>query len=231
MSNIAEVRKVFRSSKLGQIAGCFVVEGAIRKGAHVCVIRGTGTDARVVWDGTLKDLRRFKDDVSEVRENFECGIRLPGCDLQEGDRIAEVDPVALGLPPQNEKASAAWLKAVKADFDIEGGDPFTRGWEASRAYFHFADDLGEGAAQENQPTKEVGMPEPMISFEFYTHGLDSEGKLQHLTHTIRTWKPVALALARQVYSMPHAHERISIDGTFVDGLSEEDRAFVVGDDA
>lgn len=91
MSNIAEVRKVFRSSKLGQIAGCFVSEGAIRKGTHVCAIRGSGTDARVIWAGTLNDLRRFKDDVSEVREGFECGIRLPGCDLQEGDLIKEVE--------------------------------------------------------------------------------------------------------------------------------------------
>lgn len=81
---MVEIRKVFRSSKLGNIAGCFVEQGVVRRNAHVRLSR----DGIVLWQGELASLRRFKDDVREVRENFECGIKLQGYDdIKEGDRL------------------------------------------------------------------------------------------------------------------------------------------------
>ena len=78
------VRKVFRSSKLGNIAGCFVEQGIVRRNASVRLSR----DGIVRWQGELDSLRRFKDDVKEVRENFECGLKLRGFDdLKDGDRL------------------------------------------------------------------------------------------------------------------------------------------------
>jgi translation initiation factor IF-2 len=81
---MVEVRKVFRSSKLGNICGCFVEQGVVRRNAHVRLSR----DGIVLWQGELSSLRRFKDDVKEVRENFECGIKLSGYDdVKDGDRL------------------------------------------------------------------------------------------------------------------------------------------------
>ncbi|MDC3379258.1 translation initiation factor IF-2, partial [Planctomycetota bacterium] len=79
-----EVRKVFKSSKLGMIAGCFVEDGIVRRDAQIRLVR----DGIVLWQGGLDSLRRFKDDVKEVRENFECGIKLRNYDnIQSGDRL------------------------------------------------------------------------------------------------------------------------------------------------
>ena len=70
----AEIREIFRSSKVGNIAGCWVTSGVIRRNAKVRLIR----DGAVVVDNTdLSSLKRFKDDASEVREGFECGLTLP----------------------------------------------------------------------------------------------------------------------------------------------------------
>ncbi|MCO5167188.1 MAG: translation initiation factor IF-2 [Planctomycetes bacterium] len=81
---MVEIRKVFRSSKLGNIGGCFVEQGVVRRNAHVRLSR----DGIVLWQGELASLRRFKDDVREVRENFECGIKLAGYDdIKDGDRL------------------------------------------------------------------------------------------------------------------------------------------------
>lgn len=67
---IAEVRDVFRSPKLGAIAGCMVTEGVIKRNHPIRVLR----NHVVIYEGTLESLRRFKDDVSEVKQGFECGI-------------------------------------------------------------------------------------------------------------------------------------------------------------
>ena len=88
----AEVRKVFRVSKVGTIAGCLVLDGVIQRSAKVRLLR----DNVVVWEGGLASLRRVKDDVSEVKNGFECGIGLERFqDIKEGDviesfRIVEV---------------------------------------------------------------------------------------------------------------------------------------------
>ena len=67
---LAEVKDVFRSSKLGAIAGCLVVEGHVKRANPIRVLR----DNVVVFEGELESLRRFKDDVSEVQSGTECGI-------------------------------------------------------------------------------------------------------------------------------------------------------------
>ncbi len=80
----AEIRQVFRASKLGNIAGCHVIEGKITRNALVRLIR----DGVVVHEGKLASLKRFKDDVREVSSGFECGILLEGYnDIAEGDLI------------------------------------------------------------------------------------------------------------------------------------------------
>jgi len=81
---LAEVREVFRSSKFGTIAGCMVVEGSVRRGNPIRVLR----DNVVIYNGELESLRRFKDDVTEVRSGMECGIGIKNYnDLKAGDQI------------------------------------------------------------------------------------------------------------------------------------------------
>ena len=89
----AEIRALFRSSKVGNIAGCMVTEGVIRRNAKVRVIR----DGAVVADSLdLASLRREKDDVSEVREGFECGLVLRNFqDIKEGDVIEAFEMVEI----------------------------------------------------------------------------------------------------------------------------------------
>jgi translation initiation factor IF-2 len=78
----AEVRALFRVSRLGTIAGCMVTTGVVRRGAQVRVVR----EGTVVYETTIAQLKRFKDDVREVAEGFECGILLAGFnDVKEGD--------------------------------------------------------------------------------------------------------------------------------------------------
>ncbi|HZV77459.1 MAG TPA: translation initiation factor IF-2 [Candidatus Babeliales bacterium] len=80
----AEVRQVFKVSRVGTIVGCYVTSGKITRNAKVRVVR----DAAVVFDGEIESLRRFKDDVREVAEGFECGIQIARFqDLKEGDVI------------------------------------------------------------------------------------------------------------------------------------------------
>jgi translation initiation factor IF-2 len=82
----AEVRALFKVSRLGTIAGCMVTSGTVRRGARVRVVR----DGTVIYETSIAQLRRFKDDVREVSEGFECGILLDGFnDVKEGD-ILEV---------------------------------------------------------------------------------------------------------------------------------------------
>ncbi|MDX1381647.1 MAG: translation initiation factor IF-2, partial [Xanthomonadales bacterium] len=81
---LAEVKEVFRSSKLGAIAGCLVVEGVVRRHNPIRVLR----DNVVVFEGELESLRRFKDDVKEVQSGTECGIGVKQYnDVKEGDQI------------------------------------------------------------------------------------------------------------------------------------------------
>jgi translation initiation factor IF-2 len=92
----AQIREVFTVSKVGKVAGCRVVDGLIRRGARLRLIR----DDVVIHDGAMGSLRRFKDDVREVREGFECGIGIEGYnDIREGDVIEayEVEQVARTL--------------------------------------------------------------------------------------------------------------------------------------
>jgi translation initiation factor IF-2 len=78
----AEVRQLFRASKIGTIAGSFVTEGKVTRGAKVRVVR----DGTVIYDTTIESLRRFNDDAREVTSGFECGIVLTNFqDLHEGD--------------------------------------------------------------------------------------------------------------------------------------------------
>ncbi len=81
---LAEVREVFRSPKLGAIAGCMVVEGNIKRSNPIRVLR----ENVVIYEGELESLRRFKDDVNEVRNGMECGIGVKNYnDVKEGDQI------------------------------------------------------------------------------------------------------------------------------------------------
>ncbi|MBC5810436.1 MAG: translation initiation factor IF-2 [Candidatus Eremiobacteraeota bacterium] len=80
----AEVREVFKVSKIGTIAGCYVQSGKLTRSAKVRILR----DSAVIFDGELESLRRFKDDVREVAENFECGVQVAKFqDLKAGDVI------------------------------------------------------------------------------------------------------------------------------------------------
>lgn len=84
---IAEVRETFRSPKFGQVAGCMVVEGSVHRNKPIRVLR----DNVVIFEGELESLRRFKDDVSEVRNGTECGIGVKNYDVKVGDQIEVFD--------------------------------------------------------------------------------------------------------------------------------------------
>jgi translation initiation factor IF-2 len=80
----ADVREVFRVPKIGAVAGCMVIDGIMKRNARARLIR----DGVVSWEGNIISLRRFKDDASEVREGFECGIGLENFnDIKVGDQI------------------------------------------------------------------------------------------------------------------------------------------------
>ncbi len=93
---MAEIRQVFRISKIGAIAGCMVTSGVVRRSAKLRLLRNNV----VVFTGELDSLKRFKDDVREVKEGFECGLNLKGYnDINEGDQIEffEIKEVARSL--------------------------------------------------------------------------------------------------------------------------------------
>jgi translation initiation factor IF-2 len=84
MIGLVEVRDVFRAPKIGTIAGCYVTEGAVRRGENVRVLR----DNVIIFEGIIDSLRRFKDDVSEVKTGFECGIGVKNYnDVKVGDQL------------------------------------------------------------------------------------------------------------------------------------------------
>jgi translation initiation factor IF-2 len=96
----AEVRQLFRISRIGVIAGCYVTNGVVRRNASVRVVR----DGTVVYEGTIASLKRFKEDVREVQSGFECGIQVEGFnDVKEGDVLEcyetrEVERTDLDMP-------------------------------------------------------------------------------------------------------------------------------------
>jgi translation initiation factor IF-2 len=90
---MAEIRTVFVASKIGTVAGCMIVSGFVNRNAHFRLIR----ENVVVFTGELDSLKRLKDDVREVKEGFECGIRLKNYnDIKENDPLEffEVKEVA-----------------------------------------------------------------------------------------------------------------------------------------
>jgi translation initiation factor IF-2 len=92
----AQVREVFNITRVGKVAGCMVTEGMVKRGAKVRLLR----DSVVIHEGSLKTLKRFKDEVREVREGFECGMAFENYDdVKAGDVIEafEVESVARTL--------------------------------------------------------------------------------------------------------------------------------------
>jgi translation initiation factor IF-2 len=110
----AEVLNVFKITKVGQIAGCRVTDGLIRRDHQVRLLR----EGAELWKGKIASLKRFKDDVSEVRQGVECGIDLAGFkDIQVGDTIESFTTEKLAAElGQN---AAAVRKAEKAEKDRE----------------------------------------------------------------------------------------------------------------
>src|SRR5829696_5407227 len=81
---LIEVREVYRISRVGTVAGCYVLEGLVRRGSRVRILRSNV----VIHDGELDSLKRFKDDVREVKSGFECGLSLKGYnDIKVGDQL------------------------------------------------------------------------------------------------------------------------------------------------
>jgi translation initiation factor IF-2 len=107
----AEVRALFRASRLGVIAGCYVTRGVIRRNSKIRVVR----EGAIIYETTIGSLKRFKDDVREVQEGFECGILLDNFnDVKEGDVLEayetrEIERTDLevsgngGAPPEDEE--------------------------------------------------------------------------------------------------------------------------------
>jgi translation initiation factor IF-2 len=93
---MVEIRQVFTISKVGTIAGCYVTEGMVKRGSQVRVLRNNV----VIHTGELDSLKRFKDDVKEVKSNFECGLSVRNFnDLEVGDQLEvfEIVEVARAL--------------------------------------------------------------------------------------------------------------------------------------
>jgi translation initiation factor IF-2 len=93
---LVEIRQVFRISKVGTVAGCYVLEGVVKRGSRIRLLR----DNVVIHEGELDSLKRFKDDVREVKAGFECGLSLRGYnDINVGDQLEvfEVQEVARTL--------------------------------------------------------------------------------------------------------------------------------------
>ena len=87
---MVEIREIFKASKVGTIAGCFVLDGVIKKGANIRLLR----DDTVIYEGQLDSLKRFKDDVKEVKSNFECGLSIKNFDdLKVNDKLEAYEHV------------------------------------------------------------------------------------------------------------------------------------------
>ncbi|MCD8338768.1 MAG: translation initiation factor IF-2, partial [Burkholderiales bacterium] len=93
---LVEIRQVIRVPKVGAVDGCMVMEGLVKRNSHVRLVR----DHVIIWTGEISSLRRFKDDVKEVKAGMECGIALKGYDdIKVNDRmeVFEVEEVARHL--------------------------------------------------------------------------------------------------------------------------------------
>lgn len=91
-----DVREIFRASKYGNIAGCYVTDGYVNRKCRVRLIR----DGAIIYENTLESLKRFKDDAKEVRAGFECGLRINGYDdIRQGDTVEafEIEEIARKL--------------------------------------------------------------------------------------------------------------------------------------
>jgi translation initiation factor IF-2 len=94
----AEVRQTFKISGVGTVAGCLVRQGAIRRGVRLRVVR----DGSVIYDGEIASLKRFKEDVREVKEGLECGIGIQDFnDVKVGDVLEayRIEEIARTLQP------------------------------------------------------------------------------------------------------------------------------------
>ena len=81
---LVEIREIYKASKVGNIAGCIVLEGLIRRNSNIRLLR----DSAVIFEGELDSLKRFKDDVKEVKANIECGLALKNFnDIEVGDKV------------------------------------------------------------------------------------------------------------------------------------------------
>ena len=93
---LVDIREVYRITKVGTVAGCMVLDGSVKRGAEARLLRANV----VVWTGELDSLKRFKDDVREVKAGFECGLSLKGNnDIEVGDQLEvfEFEEVARAL--------------------------------------------------------------------------------------------------------------------------------------
>lgn len=99
---MAEVRKTFKVSKIGTIAGCMIISGKFARNANVRIIR----DGVIVYDGKITTLKRFKEDVKEVATGYECGVMLENYnDLKEGDELEAYREVKIAKKLQDAKSS------------------------------------------------------------------------------------------------------------------------------
>ena len=88
ITGLVEIRQVFRATKIGTIAGCYVLEGVVKRTSRARLLR----DNVVIWDGEFESLKRFKDDAKEVRSGFECGLSLKNFSAyEEGDQLEVYD--------------------------------------------------------------------------------------------------------------------------------------------
>jgi translation initiation factor IF-2 len=89
---LVEVREVYRISKVGAVAGCYVQDGVIKRNSKIRILR----DDVIIFTGELDSLKRFKDDVKEVKSNFECGLSLKNYnDIEVGDLLEVYEVVEI----------------------------------------------------------------------------------------------------------------------------------------
>ena len=152
----AEVLNVFKITKVGQIAGCRVTDGLIRRDSQVRLLR----EGAEVWKGKIATLKRFKDDVSEVRQGVECGIDLAGFkDIQIGDVIEAFTTEKL----------AAELGQNAAEPQREGRER-TRGRSSSRCSHRRK--LSQRLTKINPPSRRPGAIPAFLSSHLHRHRTD-----------------------------------------------------------
>ena len=144
----AEVRALFKVSRLGTIAGCMVTQGVVRRSSQVRVVR----DGTVIYDTTISQLKRFKEDAREVAEGFECGILLDGFnDVKEGDVLEAYETRQVERTSLDEPAGRTGCATRRSSALRLGRDPLRRA-ALSRSALSEGEAhvraLGEGAAEE-----------------------------------------------------------------------------------